>query len=75
MQSSVKSKKRVKFPSLKMCEEKIRRSVSDHRLTKFDRHIIGTLWAYLEDFYLSNTKKQTYISSVPSWLKRKRNGH
>ena len=37
-----------KFPSLRECEAVVRRSVEGHRLTEWDRHIIGTLWAYLE---------------------------
>ena len=37
-----------KFPSLSRCEKVIRKSIADHRLTSQDKHVIGTLWAYLE---------------------------
>ncbi len=36
------------FPSLSKCEAVVRKSLSDHKLTDNDRHIIGTLWAYME---------------------------
>jgi hypothetical protein len=37
-----------KFPRLSECEAVVRRSIKGQRLTENDRHIIGTLWAWLE---------------------------
>ena len=37
-----------KFPGLLECEAVVRRSIEGHRLTQNDKHVIGTLWAYLE---------------------------
>jgi hypothetical protein len=49
--TTTKKQNTKKFPSLYMCERVVRKSFSNKKLTESERHVIGTLWAWLESKY------------------------
>lgn len=36
------------YPSIEECEEYVRTGFSDKKLTECDKHVIGSVWAYIE---------------------------